>query len=518
MKKIFSLLILTTVTLFFGCADEDSTTPPAADTSYNALLRDKSVNDFTEEEAVYMTAQNLYNISEISEDAKKNLMTFYEMMKNGSIIPNGQGLGDIKYPSIASTAFQSLFQNLLAAPAQMGDIKTKSILTYSSVNVSEEEFSALLLEITNSQADISFLSGFMYVINSFVTANQEYIKTVSDTYESLLLDSSSSASKTAGGGGPIGYKKYNVSANIAYLFSSLAMQMQVVFDYDLENQKDRTSFISNMVYYLNDSTKLKITYDKYLLYFNVEKVFDINENYIPYIQGMLVDINTSTEIPGGSPYPATYMVKNSGVSHKADEQAATNPYKAIVDAFPGRNVADDIIYKTLGEKLIGSPAGNEMYRSDSSDYSRLKPTNIVTNNMLVLYQKLRSYGLKAPYFTSEIGASSLSLVIAKHVSNYGILYYTANKGMDGLGNIGGVDVQNISALIDGFFLQDSSSGIVPACELIKEYNKTLDDSAIDRAGNKGYFLNTADGGLCDIYMDPDLMRKFDLDDYNTNAQ
>ena len=170
MKKIFSLLILTTVTLFFGCADEDSTTPPAADTSYNALLRDKSVNDFTEEEAVYMTAQNLYNISEISEDAKKNLMTFYEMMKNGSIIPNGQGLGDIKYPSIASTAFQSLFQNLLAAPAQMGDIKTKSILTYSSVNVSEEEFSALLLEITNSQADISFLSGFMYVcLKSFST-------------------------------------------------------------------------------------------------------------------------------------------------------------------------------------------------------------------------------------------------------------------------------------------------------------------------------------------------------------
>ena len=199
---------------------------------------------------------------------------------------------------------------------------------------------------------------------------------------------------------------------------------------------------------------------------------------------MLVDINTSTEIPGGSPYPATYMVKNSGVSHKADEQAATNPYKAIVDAFPGRNVADDIIYKTLGEKLIGSPAGNEMYRSDSSDYSRLKPTNIVTNNMLILYQKLRSYGLKAPYFTSEIGASSLSLVIAKHVSNYGILYYTANKGMDGLGNIGGVDVQNISALIDGFFLQDSSSGIVPACELIKEYNKTLDDSAIDRFNEK----------------------------------
>lgn len=518
MKKIFSLLILTTVTLFFGCADEDSTTPPAADTSYYALLRDKSVNDFTEEEAVYMTAQNLYNISELSEDAKKNLMTFYEMMKNGSIIPNGQGLGDIKYPSIASTVFQSLFQNLLAAPAQMGDIKAKSILNYSSVNISEEEFNALLAAITTSQADISFLSDFMYVINSFVTANQEYIKVISDTYESLLLDSSSSASKTAGGGGQIGYKKYNVSANIAYMFSSLAMEMKIVFNYDLENQKDKTSFISSMVYYLNDSTKLKLTYDKYLLYFDAFKIFNINDDYIPYIQGTLNDINESKEIPGGSPYPATYMVKNNDGSIKSDEQAVTNPYEDIAKEFPTRNVADDIIYKILGEKLIGSPAGNELYRSYSSDYSRLKPTNIVTNNMLILYQKLRAYGLKAPYFTSEIGASSLGLVIAKHVSNYGILYFTANKGMDGLGTIGGVDVQNISALIDGLFEEQKDTKIIPACELIKEYNKTLDDSAIDRAGNKGYFLHTADGGLCDIYMDPDLIKKFDMTEYKAIAQ
>lgn len=499
MKKIFILLILTTVTLFFGCSDEDSTTPPAADTSYNALLRDYSVNDFTVEDAVYMTAQNLYNISELSEDAKKNLINFYEAMKDGSITADSQGLGDIKYPSIASTVFQSLFQQLLSSPNAEHAVNLKRIMNYSSINVSEEEYNTLLSDIANSPADAAFLKGFMDVIRSFVTTKQEYITAISDTYENLLLDSSSSASKTAGGGGPIGYKKYNLSANIAYLFSNLAMQMRVIFNYDLENQKDRTSFIADMIYYLSDDTKLRITYDKYLLYFDFSKVIDLHVQYLAYLRAMVKDINETREIPGGSPYPATYMVKNNDGSAKPDDIAEQNPYAEIANEFPTRNVADDIIYKTLGEKLLGSPAGNVLYLG--ADYSRLKPTNTVINNMLYLYKKLRENGLKAPYFTSEIGANSLCLVIAKHVSNYGIVYLTANSS-----------VGNIKELIDGLFQKDSS-GIVPACALIKEYNKTLDDSAIDRVSNKGYFLDTAGGGLCDIYMEPDLIKKFTIDEY-----
>lgn len=501
MRKIFILFILTTVTLFFGCSDEDSNTTTAADTSYNVLLRDYSVNDFTVEEAVYMTAQNLYNISELSEDAKRNLMNFYEAMKDGSITADSQGLGDIKYPSIASTVFQFLFQQLQQSSA--GNVK--KIMDYSIINVSEEEYNTLLAAIQNTQADTEFLKGFMNNIHLFVTTNQEYIAAISHTYENLLLDSSSSASKTAGGGGPIGYKKYNLSANIAYLFSSLAMQMQVIFNYDLENHKDRTSFIADMIYYLNDSTKLKITYDKYLLYFDVSKVIDVHNDYLIYLQAMVKDINETKEIPGGSPYPATYMVINKDDSSiKSDEKPETNPYENIAKEFPDRNVADMLIYQTLGEKLLGSPAGNVLYRG--ADYSRLKPTNTVTNNMLYLYKKLRENGLKAPYFTSEIGANSLCFVIAKHTANYGIVYLTANNG-----------VGNIKELIDNFF-QKNSQGIVPACELIKEYNKTLDDSAINIASNKGYFLDTAGGGLCDIYMEPDLIKKFNLDEYKAIAR
>lgn len=514
MKKIL-LLLTSAITLIgiAGCAEEENPAP-AFELSYEEKIRSTNVNDITEEEAIYLTIQSLYNMPELSANVKENIIKLYEGLQDGSIFTLNEketagetiaGIGEVKYSAIASAVVQSLYKEVKSSNAA----SLKHLLTYDTLD-NKTLFDEAIVEVTQNVEDQKFILDFINNFANYVIASQDNIIKIADEYTPLLLDSSSSASKTAGGGGVVSTQEYYISANIVYMLSYIAENNQIALGFDAEKYPEKIKFLASTIYGINDATKLKITYDKSLVYFNMEDTIEgINTPEVSsLIHSILMDINTTEQIPGGAPYPATYVVKAvDGVIPQVpqDAKAATNPfYDSSLGG--GYITADILIYTTIGNYLLASPTGNSIYAG--SDYSQLVPTNMVNNNMLIIYQKLKENGLKAPLYTGAIGAKSLSTVIAKHLTDNGIVYLNSN-----------VDTQSNEAaqkelnnLITAMF--KSTNGVeAPACKLIKEYNKTIDESAIGRPSNQGFYTRDASGGLCNIYIDDALRKNFDEADY-----
>ena len=138
---------------------------------------------------------------------------------------------------------------------------------------------------------------------------------------------------------------------------------------------------------------------------------------------------------------------------------------------------------------------------------------MVNNNMLKIYQQLKANGLKAPLITSAIGAKTLGTVIAKHLRDNGIVYLNSNVSATS----NQAAQTQFDTLVNLLFTDADGDGVIPACELIKEYNKTLDDAAIGNSYNTGYYTQDADGGLCGIYISQSERKNFDTNDYGNTT-
>lgn len=507
MKKI--LLLLTSALAVFciaGCAEEE-TPAPVVELSFEEKVSRTNVNDISEEEAIYMTVQSLYGVPELSAGVKERVMRVYEGLQDGKIFGEGgpvAGMGDVKHSSIASAVFQSLYRTVDASNSE----NLKKLLSYSGLD-NETIFNEAMAAVVQNPEDQKVIQDFVNNFAWYVISSQDNIVNIAEQYITLLADSSSSASKTAGGGGVVSSQEYLVSANIAYAFTDIAIKTKIALNFDAKKYPEKVEFLATTLYNLTEATKLRITYDKALAYFSINDAIPGIDSAAVYtlINTILTDINTTTQIPGGMPYPATYVVKayDNGTMPTVtpDEAAVSVPYYKGAD---GKLVsADEAVYTSLGNYLLASPAGNTIYAG--SDYSQLSPTNMVNNNMLKIYKKLKENGLKAPLITSAIGAKALGNVIAKHLRDNGIVYLNSNVSATS----NQAAQTQFDNLVAALFM--NNNGVIPACELIKEYNKTLDDAAIGIIYNQGFYTKDASGGLCGIYISDTERRNFDATDY-----
>lgn len=507
MKKILLLTTALAVLGLAGCAEEE-TPAPAKELSFEEKISKINVNSLSDEEAIYMTIQNLYNVPELSAGVRERVLMVYEGLQNGKIFGTESadaGMGEVKHPAIASAVFQSLYQTVQASNAT----NLQKLLTYSALD-NETIFNEAMNAMLTSEADKKVMQDFIANFKSYVLTSQDNIVNIADKYVTLLLDSSSSASKTAGGGGIVSAKEYFVSANIAYAFAEIAINTKTALNFDANLYPEKVDFLAETLYNLTEETKLRITYDKSLTYFNVLEVIPdfANEWAKNLVQAILLDINTTDQVPGGMPYPATYVVKPNA---EGVVPAVTPDATADADNFyTGVVTADKAIYTIIGNYLLGSPSGNSIYAG--SDYSQLSSTNMVNNNMLKIYNRLKANGLKAPLTTSSIGANALAQVIAKHLRDNGIVYLNSNVNSNTANNA----QTTLDNLINALFTPNQLTGVIPACELIDEYNKTLDDAAIGRPANTGYYTRDASGGLCGIYISDAERKDFNAGDYTAN--
>ncbi len=554
MKKI--LLLLTSLLAVFaitGCAEEDEVTP-IPEKTYEEKIRLVSVHDVTKNEAILMTAQSLYNVHKLSDNVSKRIMHLYKMLETGDFAGSsagkatetgkGEGIGKITSPAVASTVLQVMYARVLekdgtntcgADNKQKCNLENlKAFITYSSMDDTKAYDKARKALLKNKD-EIGLVQDFIKDYKTLIVPAEEKIVTVAKEYEKLLLDSSSSASKTAGGGGAVNVKQYAVSANVTYTFVELLLRSGVLVNFDLKAENNKITFVSELFYGLTDETKLKLTYDKDLSKFNLK-------NAIPnigrpeaavLIKSLISDINDTKQIPGGQPFPASYvMKKENGVVPPVKIQDSELKPLPYLD-----NSADRKIITSLGDYLLASPTGKNYYVG--YDYSPLKQTNNITNNMAVIYAKLKEFGLKSPATTSEIGAKTLSEIIAKHIREVGISYLVANTGKiipqaaAKIGNekllkevyagevMNDVEIfaegdnqqptpdQLISGMVLKLFLPDQNNGNkIPACMLIEEYNKALDAAEIAYAANKGYFSAKAKDSYCGLYIDGSLRKDF----------
>ncbi len=531
MKKILLLLTsLLAIIAIAGCAEEEDTTPVAAKT-YEEKIKTTSVHDLSRNEAVLLTAQALYNVPSLSNDVQKRVMHFYKMLETGDFSvnggntqtgpqnQNGQGIGKIEDPAIASSVFQTLYARILIASVSNNPVTNqpmkvdnlKALMTYSIMD-NTTAYNKARDNLTKNPDEIMLIQKFIKDYKDYIVPAQKQIVAVAKEYEKLLLDSSSSASKTAGGGGVVSVTEYSVSANIVYTFVELLLNSGIVINFDTNTQKDKILYTAELFYGLKDETKLKLTYDKDLSKFKVtDAISSIQKPEAQYlVKELLKNINETRQIPGGEPYPERYVMKiEQGITTPpiSRPDSPLNPIKYLDGS------ADYTIITNVGDYLLASPTGKKYYVGN--DYAPLKQTNNVTNNMALIYEKLKEYGLKSPEKISKEGVKALSEIISKYLRETGVSYYLANIGKYSVSSITEKDTtdkytpdQLLSGFVAKFFAKDKTTGIIPACMLIEEYNKRLDAAAISYAGNKGYFATNAKSSYCQIYIDSDLRRDF----------
>lgn len=532
MRKFLFLIFMTALALgiISGCAEEETVSPQAQALSFEEKLASTNVNDMSPEEALLMTAQHIYNVPVLTPEVKEKLTAFFTGIQSSDYIYDNVSItpiGTITSPALASVAFNLLYREAVKHEQTNGTSTLLTLLSYEKMALhlndpNSQEFldyqNAVAAFKSDSTGGQKVLNDTLSKISYYLVANQESIEAVLREYEKLLLDSSSSASKSAGGGGVIGYNKFNVSANIAYMLSDILIKTDTVVSFDGNTQHDKVLFFAQLLYGITEATKLKITYDQSLIYFDTLKVIPHLTVITALVKNLLNDVITTKQIPGGAPYPATYELKpdeNGNIPSlpETDQDEAASAHPFIEKTLGGGyKTADILIYQSIGEKLLGSPAGTTIYLG--YDGAPLPPSNRVSNHMLHIYQRLKKNGLKAPLYTGEIGAEILTDIIGRHLRDAGIVYINANQiTHDVTGS------QSLKATVDQMFRSDVNTGAeAPVCALIREYNLALDNSAIGNPYNKGYYTMDADGALCSINISDSERSAFDEAAYGTQVQ
>ena len=527
MKKINKLLLVFLVLITITSCNENI---KKVENSYSVddemKSRTMSIHDYSINDAIYTTTRKLYNIPSISTKIVGYMNQFYGGIINGSIlspnidpdsIPKDNKLIEApKHSGIAGFVFQKLFRDIKNAPEVEGDkLILKDMLNYNLLNTSNI-FEETLSSMNPNHYDYQFIQNFIKGLNQFIIPHQDLIIGISKEYEKLLLDSSSSASKSASGAGVLTSNKYEVSANIVYAISKIIMD----FEIDLNNRigENKEKILADIMYNLSQETKLKITYNKSLLIFDekdtirslryliqaIEKNISQNQP-IPeflrqefydtkkFIKNVIEDI-IKHDVAGDKPYPNNYKL-NNGVD---------SVIKYIEEYKEGS--ADNQIIYAVANKILGSPTGKSLILG--KDYKVLTPTDSALENIKYIYKKFKAHGLKAPKTIYDIGINNLSTLIADFLTSQKIAYISVNSS-----NQAYIPEGNLKAYVDKFFTnakkEEFTSNGLPTyrnkvCSFIHHYNEAIDSAAVANVNNTGYFDLSASGEYCDIYINSNL--------------
>lgn len=471
MKKLFliPLALIFIIAVIAGCADSShSGVDNASTTNRDAVI--VPLDSMSVDEAILETSSRMY-YTELSDVAKSNILMFFNTFATG-IAPDGQkinsgsdgGFGTMENPHVASAVVQLFYfyakgVSMPGLPATPNN-PFKALLSYSSLIDS-----AVVAEtISKIRAMPPAEYEKIEIMFSTIVKSQKAIADIAKSYESRLLDSSSSASKTSGGGGTVLVDEYQVSANIAYVIALFPLFSNSAA---IDANVDDVEMVSKTLYDFNEASKLKLSYDKLLHYFNVYEIAtndEIEKIIVPVVRDIL-----ENDIPGGTP---------------PSEALMTNPYRD--------NTTDYYLIDNITKRLYGAP--------DEKNIS-----NAALNRTLELHKKLREYGMKLPKGkTSDVGMENVSSTIVKYLRENGIVYMNFNK-----------DVSTFTTnVINKVFPTDTTGTTGQAgttqpadiigCQIIAEVNKSIDDSAKSYAPNKGYYYTTVDKGkLCGITIPED---------------
>lgn len=468
MKKLF-LVPLALIFIIAGCADSNHSNDTTGGTVGKEVIQ-TPLATMSVDEAILKTASRMY-YTELSEEGKATILTFLEVFQTGIVPEDGKeinegsiaGFGEITNPEVASAVVQLLYiyakYGQIDGIAALPNIGTTNaftpLLSYSTLDNRTAVLEALVnIRAMDSATYTQIESAFKNVVLS-----QDTIANIAKSYESRLLDSSSSASKTSGGGGTVLVDTYDVSANVAYtiaLFPLMGNKAITANNADIEA-------VSKSLYDFNEASKLKISYNHIPNYFNV---YDIatKEQIATTIKPVIEDILLN-EVPGGKP-----------VQGEGDEELTPSPYSP--------DTTDYFLTDNITARLFGAPTKDKI-------------SNMAKNRTLELHQKLRENGMKLPKgVTSDTGMENISSTVAKYLRENGIRYTNFNVAT-------GTFATDLNTI---FTNQTGTSGEVKgtaiACQIIKEVNKAVDDAAKAYDGNTGYFVNGASGTLCDITIDP----------------
>lgn len=464
MKKLF-LVPLALIFIIAGCADSNHNNVDTG--TAGKVVPQTALSNLSVEDAILETSRRMYS-TELSDKAKSTLLMIFNAVSTG-YISEGQpinagtlgGIGQMTNPYVASAVIQ-LFYHYASGGTVPGltpdpNNPFKELLYYQNL----EDDVAIAQALSNVKAMDSKTYAGIEAIFKMIVDSENSIMEIAKAYESKLLDSSSSASKTSGGGGAVLVDGYNVSANISYVIALFPIFGQAVLNTSVADVEQ----VAKSLYDFNEASKLKVTYDKNLVYFDIYEIAStdqMNNTLVP----VLTDI-IKNDISGGKP------VKGD----TDDETLNPSPYTS--------NTTDYYLTDNITTKLFGVP--DEQYIS-----------NMAKNRTLDLHKKLRENGLKLPKEkTSDIGMANISETIAKYLRENGYVYMKFNKPTSTFQT-------DLTAI---FTNQTGTSGEVKgtavACKIIKEVNKAVDDSAKSYVGNTGYFVNGANGTLCDITIDPE---------------
>lgn len=460
MKKLF-LVPLALIFIIVGCADSNHNNDTTGGTVGKEVIQTPLAN-MSVDEAILKTASRMY-YTELSEAGKATILMFLDVFQTGIVPTDGgkinegsiAGFGTITNPEVASAVVQLLYiyakDGKIDGIDALPDITTTNpftpLLSYSTLSDQVAIQTALVnIRKMDTTTYTKIETAFKYIVQS-----QDTIANIARSYESRLLDSSSSASKTSGGGGTVLVDTYDVSANIAYtiaLFPLMGNKAIVADTADVEA-------VSKLLYDFNEPSKLKISYNHIPNYFNIYDIAtkeQIATTIIPVITDILI-----SDIPGGSPVQGG----------QGDESSFTTTYPT--------ETTDFYLTDNITARLYGAPDAQYI-------------SNMAKNRTLELHNKLREYGMKLPKGkTSDTGMENISSTVAKYLHENGYVYKNFNKSTS--------DFQTTLNAIIG---QGGTTTTSIACQIVKEVNKAVDDAGKAFEKNKGFYTQDANNTLCNL--------------------
>lgn len=461
MKKILLIIsLLYIIILSASCALEHNNSLTSSTDEDNNTNIDLST--LTVDDCYKIVAELLYGEA-FSDIEYANLYTFLKGVETGSIFNSKTGIGSVNNGVTAGVILQSIYYFVQDAKVNNTDAQMLPFLEKTTFS-DTSKFNAFMADIAgyNNTALVNMLLP--------VTANQNTLLSIEEMFLPMLLDASSSASKGSNTSINISMNDYNVIANSAYVFAA------PMFNLSQTNSSDKdiiASLLSVNLYNLSSNAKYKLTYNQSLKFFRDSFLSDIAPaDQLTMFNTLVSDAVINNGKVGGEPY-------KNGIN---DAVAAANPYND--------NTVDYALYPLITKTLYGAPYDEYYYSEDKDIYllaDNNPASNQAVNNTLTFYQKVKSIGLKVPVNSSAVtitGYKTIAEIIAIHLKNNGFMYSNFNVSTDIFQ----------SAVMDVLF-PSTISETAPVCQMIKEFNKNIDEYALSDSGYTGAY----DPGFSDAY-------------------
>lgn len=453
MKKILLLISLSyIIVLFTSCALEHNSSLQSSSNNDNNTTIDLST--LSVDETYRKTADLIYGET-FSDSEYANLYTFLKGVETGSIFNSQKGIGTVNNGVTAGVILQSIYY--FSQDAKTNNTDTQMIPFTDKTTFSDTaKFNSFMADIANY--DNTALTNML----APVTANQDTLLAVEEAFLPMLLDASSSASKGSNTSLNISMNDYNVIANTAYVF---AAPMFNLAETNSSNKNIIAQLLSTNLYNLSSNAKYKLTFNQSLKYFRDSFLKDIAPaEQLNMFNSIVSDAIVNNGKIGGTPY------KNS----INDAIAVTNPYN--------ETSVDYYFYPLITKTLYGAPY-DEFYSIEDKDVYLLilnnPSSNLAVNNTLTFYQQLKSLGLKVPASSAAVslaGYKTLAEIIAENLKNNNIMYADFNTDTDVF------QTNVLDSLFPSTILSDA-----PVCQMIEEFNRSIDDYAASDSGYTGVF-------------------------------